>query len=109
VKYGGYSPGRGRAVDVQQFGPHCVFDFNAYAVQGIPFEGKIRTWTFPKLPGTEFEPHGIQVTADVVKHPVFPDEPARLYDAPDLRLKADAPDVGAYSSSEAPPVYGPRP
>ena len=107
-KYGGYTPGRGRAADVQQFGQHCVFDFNAYVVRGLPFEGKFRNWTFTKLPGTEFEPHGMQVSADVLASPVFPDEPARFYDAPDFRLKPGAPDVGAYSGGEAVPVYGPR-
>ena len=107
--YGGYSPGRGRAVDVQQFGEHCVFDRNAYAVQGLPFAGKFRTWTFTSLPGTEFEPHGMEVGVNVLATPVFPEDPARFYDAPNLQLKADAPDVGAYSGGESIPVYGPRP
>jgi hypothetical protein len=58
VKYGGYSPGRGRAADLQSFGEHCIIDHNAYAVIGMPFEGKIRTLNLQKLPGTDFEKHG---------------------------------------------------
>jgi len=108
VKFGGYSPGRGRAADVQQFGDHCVFDYNAYAVHGLPFEGKFRSWTFTKLPGTEFEPHGIQTTLDVLAHPQFPDDPSRAYEPPDLRLKSDSPDVGAHKAGAALPVFGPR-
>ena len=127
--FGGYSPGRGRGVDVQQFGEHCRFDFNAYAVSGMPFEGKLRSWTFTKLPGTEFEPHGIQVGPDLFATQVFPDNPTKLYSPPDLRPRlsstvADAalrisnvnddfatlsPDIGAYEAGQPPPIYGPRP
>ncbi len=67
--------GRGRAVDVQQFGPHCSFDHNAYGTHGVPFEGKFRSWTFTKLPGTEFEPHGLQIQGDPIdlfEKAVFP-------------------------------------
>ena len=108
LKFGGYSPGRGRGVDVQNFGEHCVIDFNAYASHGRPFEGKIRSWTFTKLPGTEFEPHGMRVNLDVLASATFPDHPEQVYDPPDFRLKIGAPDVGAYSQGEALPVYGPR-
>ena len=107
-KFGGYSPGRGRGVDVQNFGEHCVIDFNAYASHGGSFEGKIRSWTFTKLPGTEYEPHGMQVSLDVLASLTFPDHSAQFYDPPDFRLKVGAPDVGAYSQGEAVPVYGPR-
>jgi len=128
AKYGGYSPGRGRGVDAQNFGGHCVIDFNAYASHGMPFEGKIRSWTFNKLPGTEFEPHGMLVTLDVLTNPIFPDDPAKVYDPPDLRIKPEsaiqdtaapfpnandisqdkAPDIGAYEVGADLPVYGPR-
>ena len=130
--FGGYSPGRGRAVDVQQFGLHCSFDHNAYGTHGIPFEGKFRSWTFTKLPGTEFEPHGLQIHGDPIelfKKPMFPSDPSKTYGAPDLRPAAltsvldiaapipnvnsiysgDGPDLGAYESDQQLPVYGPRP
>jgi hypothetical protein len=42
----------------------------------------------------------MEVTANVFVNPLFPEAPARFYDAPD---------VGAYSGGEALPVYGPRP
>ena len=100
AKYGGYSLGRGRAVDVQRFGEHCIFDHNSYAVIGMPFQGKIRTWTFTQLPGIDFEPHGRVLE---VKAP-FPDDPARAYEPPDLSSLIDA---GAYDG-EPVPVYGPR-
>lgn len=108
LKFGGYSPGRGRGVDVQNFGEHCDIDFNAYASHGGPFEGKIRSWTFTKLPGTEYELHGMQVNLDVLASPTFPDHPEQVYDSADFRLKIGAPDVGAYSQGKAVPVYGPR-
>ena len=130
--FGGYSPGRGRAVDVQQFGLHCSFDHNAYGTHGIPFEGKFRSWTFTKLPGTEFEPHGLQIHGDPIelfKKSMFPSDPSKTYGAPDLRPAAltsvldiaapipnvnsiysgDGPDLGAYESDQQLPVYGPRP
>ena len=128
VKYGGYDPGRGRGVDVQKFGEHCVIDFNAYASHGLAFQGKIRSWTFDKLPGTAFEPHGVHVTLDVLAKPAFPEDPARVYDPPDLRLKPEstvqdiatpfpnvndtfngrAPDPGALEAGTDLPAYGPR-
>jgi len=101
MKYGGYGPGRGRAVDAQSFGDHCVIDHNAYAVIGMPFEGKIRTWTFRELPGPDFEKHG-----RVIEVPVsLPEDPARLYEPPDLSALTEA---GAYADEKV-PVYGPRP
>lgn len=109
TKFNGFSLGRGRAVDVQRFGKHCVFDYNAYATHGLPFEGKIGSWTFQKLPGKDFEAHGMEVALDVLANPVFPDDPMRLYEPPDLRLKGGSPDVGAYADDEALPIYGPRP
>jgi hypothetical protein len=109
ASFNGYSPGRGRAVDVQQFGQHCVIDHNAYAVQGLPFEGKIRSTTFTTLPGKEFETHGQQVSADILQQPAFPDDPLQVYPPTDLRLKPGSPDVGAYSGDETEtPHYGPR-
>ena len=128
AKYGGYSPGRGRGVDVQNFGGHCVIDFNAYASHGIPFEGKIRSRTFNKLPGKEFEPHGVQVSLEVLATPAFPENPAKVYDPPDMRLKPEsaiqdiavpfsnvndtfkgkAPDLGACEAGSDLPIYGPR-
>lgn len=131
ANFGGFSPGRGRAVDVQRFGPHCIFDYNAYGTHGISFEGKYRTWTFTKLPGIEFEPHGIQLNNAPVENFLkarFPDDPDKLHAAPDLRLKTSssavdvarvianvnddfhgiAPDIGAYEVGNELPVYGPR-
>jgi hypothetical protein len=99
--YGGYSTGRGRAVDVQYFGENCIIDHNAYAVIGMPFEGKIRTRTFTKLPGTDFEKYGRVLK---VESP-FPDDPSRAYEPTDLSALTDA---GAYAGEKV-PVYGPRP
>lgn len=101
VSFGGYSPGRGRAIDVQQLGDHCVIDHNTYAVVGQPFEGKIRSSTFKTLPGRDFEAHGrvIEVSAP------FPEDPARSYDPPDLTSLRQA---GAYAGESPAPVYGPR-
>jgi len=99
--YGGYSPGRGRAIDVQQFGPHCIIDHNAYIVIGRPFEGKIRTLTFSSLPSTEFEKNGRQLQLEIS----FPSDPARAYEPPDLSQLTAA---GAYLE-ESKPIYGPRP
>ena len=98
--YGGYSPGRGRAVDLQHFGDHCFIDHNAYAVFGLPFEGKIRTWTFKKLPGTECEKQGRVSDAPVS----LPEDPAKLYEPPDLSVLTEA---GAHAGEKV-PVYGPR-
>lgn len=127
-QYGGYSPGRGRAADAQNFGGHCVIDFNAYATHDLAFEGKLRSWTFNKLPGTEFESHGVQVALAVLAQPVFPEDPAKFYEPPDLRLKpqsaaadiarpfpnvndtftGSAADMGAHEAGMNAPVYGPR-
>jgi hypothetical protein len=98
--FGGYSTGRGRAIDVQSFGEHCILDHNAYAVVGLPLEGKIRTWTFTQLPGREFEQHGRFIEAGIPP----PTDPARRFDPPDLSVLTEA---GAYAE-EMPPVYGPR-
>jgi hypothetical protein len=100
LRYGGYSPGRGRGVDLQNFGAHCVIDYNTYAVIGLPFEGKIRSRTFDRLPGPEFEKHGRVIEVDL---PV-PADPARHQAPPDL---SDLNTAGAYAG-EAPPHYGPR-
>lgn len=127
-KYGGYSPGRGRAVDVQKFGDHCRFDFNAFVVHQLPFEGKYRSWTFTKLPGTEFEPHGLQSAYDDLEAVPFPFDPSVRYPAVSLKLKSVAaavdaadridgindsfigkgPDIGALEYGVPDPVYGPR-
>jgi len=98
--YGGYSTGRGRAVDVQRFGDHCLIDHNAYAVIGMPFEGKIRSWTFKTLPGTEFEKHGRVMEVKVSP----PEDPAHRYAPPDLSTLTEA---GAYAGEKV-PIYGPR-
>ena len=70
----------------------------------------------------------MEVTLDVLARPVFPDDPAKVYDPPDLRLKPSsavqdiatpypnindsfsdkAADLGAYEAGTALPVYGPR-
>jgi len=100
MKYGGYGPGRGRAVDVQSFGHHCLIDHNAYAVIGMAFEGKIRAWTFQTLPGTDFEKHGRVLEVPVT----LPEDPARSYEPPDLSSLTEA---GAYAGQKA-PLYGPR-
>ncbi len=99
--FGGYPISRGRAVDVQRVGQHCVLDRNAYAVIGRPFEGKVGSVTFSKLPGETFEQHG-RILAVVVP---FPHDPAKLYEPPDLSALNEA---GAYAG-EAAPWYGPRP
>jgi hypothetical protein len=98
--FGGFRISRGRGVDMQSFGDHCVIDHNAYAVLGMPFEGKIRTWTFQKLPGTEFEKHGRELQVPVS----LPEDPARLYEPPDLSALTEA---GAYAGEKV-PMYGPR-
>lgn len=100
VKYGGYGPGRGRAVDAQSFGDHCIIDHNAYAVLGMPFEGKLRTWAFQKLPGNDFEKHGREVQVPVS----LPEDPAKIYEPPDLSALTEA---GAYAGEKV-PAYGPR-
>jgi hypothetical protein len=100
--YGGYGPGRGRAVDVQHFGDHCVIDQNTYAVAGMPFEGKIRSQTFTQLPGPEFERHGRIIEAPVAI--TVPADPAHRHAPPDLSNLTEA---GAYEG-EKPPLYGPR-
>jgi hypothetical protein len=99
--FGGYTVGRGRAMDLQRFGDHCVIDHNSYVVIGMSFEGKIRTRTFSQLPGSEFEKNGreIKVTSP------YPEDPAKRYDPPDLTTLKEA---GAYAGESA-PVYGPRP
>lgn len=101
VSFGGYSPGRGRAIDVQRFGDHCVMDHNTYAIVGLAFEGRIGSRTFTTLPGTDFEKHGRIIEISVP----FPDDPARRYDPPDLSSLDQA---GAYAGGEKVPVYGPR-
>jgi hypothetical protein len=98
--FGGFRISRGRGVDMQSFGDRCVIDHNAYAVLGRPFEGKLRSWTFQTLPGPDFEKHG-----RVLQVPVSPPEdPARLYETPDLSELTEA---GAYAGEKV-PVYGPR-
>ncbi len=130
--FGGYSAGTGRAVDVQNFGAHCQFDYNGYGTYGQPLFGKFRQWTFTQLPGVEYEPHGIQLgenpmlTFDRV---AFPDQPNTLYPPVDLRPESTSlvvdralmisnvnneylgqgPDIGAYESDQPLPIYGPRP
>jgi hypothetical protein len=56
----------------------------AAGVSSGPFEGKLRIWTFTKLPNTDFEPHGIQVGPDFFATQAFPDdqENAMLADKP---------------------------
>jgi hypothetical protein len=98
--YGGYSAGRGRAVDVQHFGENCIIDHNAYAVVGMLFEGKIRTWSFTQLPGTEIEKHGRILNVTVP----FPYDPSQVYEPPDLSRVTEA---GAYADEKM-PIYGPR-
>ncbi len=127
-KYGGYSPGRGRAVDVQKFGDHCRFDFNAFATHQLPFEGKYRSWTFHKLPGTEFEPHGLEVSLDELDSVPFPDTPTNQYRPMSLKLRQGStaidaaerisginddftgkqPDIGAVEFGLSETTYGPR-
>ncbi len=112
AKYNGYGPGRGRAVDVQNFGPNCRIDHNAYAVIGMPFEGKIGSWTFNSLPAKAHranprlhEAHGRILEWPVALKLPLPLEPAQFYTPPDLSALNQA---GAYSG-EGPPHYGPRP
>ena len=99
--FGGYTVGRGRAMDLQRFGDHCVIDHNAYAVIGMPFEGKIRTRTFTELPSSELEKNGREIPVNLA----FPNDPAKFYDPPDLTTLKQA---GAYAGESA-PLYGPRP
>ena len=98
--FGGFRISRGRGVDMQSFGDHCVIDRNAYAVVGMPFEGKIRTWTFHKLPGAVFEKHGLVLNVLTL----LPENPALLYEPQDLTALNEA---GAYAGENV-PVYGPR-
>lgn len=129
MEFGGYNPGRGRGIDVQLLGVHCSFDYNAYGSHGLPFEGKFRSHTFKQLPGTEFEPHGMQVGLDVFENAPFPTDPTKLQAPPDLRSKSGSPiidsaimmpnindtftgkaaDRGAYEFGQPLPVYGSRP
>jgi hypothetical protein len=131
TSFGCYSPGRGRAIDLQVFGAHANFDFNAYGVQGMPFEAKFRSSTSAKLPIDEFEVHGIQIKSDPMRifdHVAFPIDPSQRYTPPDLRpspssgeldageripnindsFLGKSPDIGAYESKQTMPVYGPR-
>lgn len=101
VSYSGYSPGRGRAVDVQRFGDHCRIDHNTYVVVGRQFEGKIGSWTFTGLPGPVFETRG-----RVAEGPVpFPSDPATVHEPPDFEAVHRA--IG-FDDGEPAPVYGPR-
>lgn len=100
--YGGYSPGRGRAVDMRQFGDHCLIDHNTYTVVGMPFEGRIGAWTFTALPGTGFEVHG-RIAEEPV--PFFPADPAKLHEPPDFDAVHRA--LG-FDDGEPAPFYGPR-
>jgi hypothetical protein len=129
LKFGGYSPGRGRVVDVQRFGDHCIFNFNAYATTGPVFEGKFRSWTFQSLPGTQYEPNGIQTTFGALPSATVIKDPSRFYQPPDLRPRADSniidaaismpnvndasdrsgADIGAFEADQPLPIYGPRP
>jgi hypothetical protein len=129
LKFGGYSPGRGRVVDVQRFGDHCIFNFNAYATTGPVFEGKFRSWTFQSLPGTQYEPNGIRTTFGALPSATMIKDPSRFYQPPDLRPRADSnivdaaismpnvndasdrsgPDIGAFEADQPLPIYGPRP
>lgn len=126
---GGYSAGRGRAVDVQRFGEHVVFEHNAFGAYGLPFEGKIRSFTFNDITKNSFDPHCVQVDLNAFAIPTFPDDPTVLYAAPDLRLKSNSvavdaateipnvndqlnsepPDIGAYEAGQSLPIYGTRP
>ncbi len=131
ANFGGYSPGTGRAVDIQSFGAHCSFDYNAYGTHGTPFEGKIGSKRFTKLPGIEFEPHGVQINGDplgIFRKATFPSDPSIAYEAPDLRpifaspvqdvaqpisnvndpYTDGGPDIGAYEIGQELPVYGTR-
>ncbi len=127
--YGGYSTGRGRAIDVQHMGSHSRIDFNAYAVVGLPFEGKFRSTTFTKFPGVEFERNGFQFSLDQLAGVEYPAEPAKKYppvliqlsERSSLRDRAlripnindsfhgDGPDQGALEFGLPIPHYGPRP
>jgi hypothetical protein len=128
ARFNGYAPGVGRAVDVTRFGERCDFDFNAYGAHGGPFAGRIGRWGFTRLPGTDYESHGMQVGLDALANPVFPDEPLREYEPPDLRPRGDGPlvdraaripgvndsfrgagpDLGAYEAGAPLPRYGPQ-
>ncbi len=131
AKFGGYSPGSGRAVDVQKFGPYCSFDFDAFGTQGTPFEGKFLSSSFIKLPAKQFEVHGVQLSATAMaqfESVAFPFDPSVRFTPPDLRPNpsinsldagepisnindgyvAQAPDIGAYQAKQPLPVYGPR-
>jgi hypothetical protein len=99
--YGGYAISRGRAVDVQRFGPHCVIDNNSYCVIGRDFEGKILNHTFTELPQKMHEPHGQRLNLELP----FPLDPAKAYIPPDLSQLRQA---GAYEGVEKAPHYGPR-
>jgi hypothetical protein len=101
ASFGGYSLSRGRAVDVQKFGPHCLINSNSYCVVGRDFEGKILSHTFHELPQKVHETQGQRVEVKVS----FPDDPAKAYAPPDLSHLREA---GAYHGVEKVPHYGPR-
>lgn len=126
---GRYGSGRGRAVNVQNFGENVVFDHNAFGTHSTPFVGKIRKLTFNSTSENSFDPHCVQVDLSVFALPLFPDDPTVVYDPPDLRLKSSSiavdagrlipnlneqsgsqlPDIGAYELDHPLPIYGPRP
>jgi hypothetical protein len=98
---GGHSPGRGRVVDLQRFGDHCIIDHNTYSVRGLPLEGKFLSQVFRKLPGERFEAHGREIPYDGP----FPEDLMQMNEPPDLTGFRQA---GAYDGDEPAPVYGPR-
>jgi hypothetical protein len=96
---------------------------------GSVFEGKFRSWTFQSLPGTQYEPNGIQTTFGALPSATVIKDPSRFYQPPDLRPRADSniidaaismpnvndasdrsgADIGAFEADQPLPIYGPRP
>ena len=126
VDWGGYGAGNPYAADIRDPGEHCSFDYDAVGVSGVKYVAKIGGEPFDDV-----EPHGIGNVQleDLFENITFPNPPVPEREAADLRLKTgspvedkgivlpnvndhfagEAPDIGAYETGSALPVYGPRP
>ncbi len=131
-KRGRYSGGEGYAVGLPGFNASCTFDYNAVGSENNAFGGIVgdqhfnTTGELDQLTGAR---HCVQVGMDVFAANVaFPDPVFPERQPQDLRIKpgsaaADAallipgvnddftgkaPDMGAYETGKALPIYGPR-
>ncbi|MCW8132316.1 MAG: right-handed parallel beta-helix repeat-containing protein [Planctomycetota bacterium] len=132
-KWGGYGCGSGKALVLNAVGPHSDIDYDGVGTFKTPFSiyvGKLmRASSLEEMRKGPYERHGVQVEMNVFKDAAFPEEPAKEYAPPDLRLAAgsaaidaaqpipnindgfagQAPDLGAYEFGQDLPRYGPRP